>query len=66
MLERDAMTKLCHYKMSGGFREGEALCEGSRCMAFEVILQRRDEPNPGKPKDPCEGYCSAIPPEFSM
>ncbi len=64
MLETDAKTKLCPWKMSGG--KGY-YCEGTACMAWdEWTEQVRDDTKMlvgVRPKVPPEGHCAMIPPD---
>lgn len=78
MLESDAKTKMCPFKMMGswmpGSRDSELgmWCEGSACMAWEEwreVVRDKDGkpfyPSTYAPKDPPEGDCGMKPPELN-
>ena len=81
MLETDAKTKLCPFKL-GNLQlheddESDRLCEGSACMGWDQWTDpvyetdkegRRSIPSKfirHDPKEPPQGHCGMIPPELN-
>lgn len=69
MLEADAKTKLCPFKLGDGKGYGgpyaDPVCEGSACMGWQVSYKRSVSTAPAMPKEPPQGFCGMIPPELN-
>ncbi len=69
MLESDAKTKLCPFKMNREAMHGSFACDGPACMAWEEWTEPiRDERHiitGSKAKEPPQGHCGMIPPELN-
>ena len=75
MLETDAKTKLCPFKMASSLPGAPMHCSGSECMAWEQWTDPvwDDGGSEGivrkitrhKPKDPPQGHCGMVPPELN-
>ncbi len=62
MLEKEAKTKTCPVMTAGTLSHTHNMyCRGAGCMAWD---EWTDVAN--KPKEPPEGHCGMIPPEYNI
>lgn len=72
MLESNAKTKFCPFKMNAAFSREAAVCSGPKCMGWDEWVTpaldetgKRQNPTSYVPHDPPQGSCGMKPPELN-